>query len=217
MPPAPLQIPGALVAILRKRQGWSSGHLAFLVGTTQQTIDKIERDLIKHSKFFAGIKEALGITPKMITDYLTKGSGFTPMDLPLEPEATLPLYVTCGRINLNTYCLLKHPDCKILRPPMLKGSNDAYALLMPDDSMMPEFRAGDTLAVQPSAPPQLGASHVFSNEALNYKVRKLVAITEDYYLVRAHNSGNDGGVGGDRVPASWDAHLIVGRYLHYEP
>src|SRR5262245_32603120 len=63
---APLQIPGALIARLRKERGLTAQQLGEMVGTSQQTIDKIEKGLIKYSKFFSGIKEALGITPEML-------------------------------------------------------------------------------------------------------------------------------------------------------
>jgi transcriptional regulator with XRE-family HTH domain len=219
MPPKPLQTPGGLIQLLRKQRGWSEEYLGKLVGTSQQQIHRIEKDEIEHSRYFTRIRRTLGITKEMIANYLTKGSEFVLMDLPLEDEPSLPLYPTLGRLNQNTWLRLQCSICKIIRPPMLKGHNSAYSLLMPDDSMAPEFRAGDTLLVQPSQPIQPGRSHVFSNPDLHFKVLRLVSVQDGHYVVKAHHGNNSGDAcEGKLLTEEWPyVHLIVGSYMHYEP
>ncbi len=52
-------------------------------------------------------------------------------------------------VNVQTGDLARAP-LKTQRPPFLGGDPQAFALLMPDESMMPRFDAGDMLYVSPA-------------------------------------------------------------------
>jgi transcriptional regulator with XRE-family HTH domain len=52
-------INGAKIKARRTALGWSKGRLAKAVGSHAQTIDKIERGEIKHSRYYRLIREAL--------------------------------------------------------------------------------------------------------------------------------------------------------------
>lgn len=213
----PFQIPGALITRLRKEKGMTAKDLANLVGTKQQTIDKIEKGVIKYSRYFLGITEALGITPEMIGRNLPKGlleSG----GLPLATDNDLPLYVVVGRVKEHVFRRRNCPVSKILRPPHMLGNED-YGIVMPDDSMSPEFRAGDTVCASPDREPEPGAAHVFINKRNIefFTVATLIEIQKDEgeYVIRRHNPLDHGG--GKLVMMDWDAHLVLGRYRNYEP
>ncbi|MGB3418752.1 MAG: helix-turn-helix transcriptional regulator [Mesorhizobium sp.] len=50
---------GAEIRAAREAQGWSQAHLGDLAGTNQQTVDRVEKDQIKHCKALPQIVAAL--------------------------------------------------------------------------------------------------------------------------------------------------------------
>jgi transcriptional regulator with XRE-family HTH domain len=233
------KIPGKLIRRLRRMQDLSARDLAKLVGTSQQTINKLERGVSGESKFFAPIGELLGITPEMAAAEPAPPPARFPEEvgeiadeppkhepsrkLEFEHRPTLPLYPNLGRVSVGTYLLFKCPTCKILRPAMsmLRHAKEAYAWIMPDNSMSPEYESGDTLIADPEEPPRVGRSHIFRNRydknCDNAKVLRLVAIKDQHYLVKSHCGDNDGDGGKDRLPINiWKAHLIKSHNIDLE-
>jgi DNA-binding XRE family transcriptional regulator len=224
--PLSLKIPGPLIRRLRREREWSARYLGKMVGASQQTINKLEKELTKDSKYYAAISKVLGVTPEML-----KGDPSTVevktlakpkiAKLEFERRPTLPLCPNLGRVNVGTYLLFKCPACKILRPAMLRHAKEAYAWIMPDNSMSPEYESGDTLIADPAEPPRVGRSHVFRNRydknCDNARVLRLVAIKDQHYLVKSHCGDNDGDGGKDRLPISmWKAHLIKAHHVDHE-
>jgi len=230
MSPQPVKIPTSLIARLRVERGLTTRQLGKLVGTSQQTITKIEQGKRENSPFLSAIAEVLGITPEMIAQEdpqapvvaeamtaAAAGSKLSRLPLEIEGRATLPLYVTLGRVIGTTYRRFKCSTKKVLRPPMLRGDNAAYAMLMPDDSMRPEYHAGDTLLIQPSEPVVPGNSYVFVDKNDNFKVKFLLAIKKDHYLVRSHRDDNSSNAEDDRLAvALWRPEAIVSRNKNLE-
>jgi transcriptional regulator with XRE-family HTH domain len=232
--PLPPKIPGKLIRRMRLLRDLSARDLAKLAGTSQQTINKLEKGVTRESKFFAVISDLLGITPEMldndpVADVLAtlEKNREIPEDRPkigkleYERRATLPLCPNLGRVNVGTYLLFKCPACKILRPPMLRHSKLAYAWIMPDSSMSPEYEAGDTLIADPDEAPRVGRSHIFRNRydknCDNAKVLRLMAIIDQHYLVKSHCDNNDGDGGKDRLSINlWAAHLIKSHNVDLE-
>ena len=58
--------PATLIKRARKAKGFSQLQLAKRVGTTQQTIDRIEAGQIEYSSFFPAIAEELGIDRRLL-------------------------------------------------------------------------------------------------------------------------------------------------------
>lgn len=52
---------GAAIRAKREALGWSQAKLAELAGTSQQTIDRIERGATEHSRAIPRVMDALGI------------------------------------------------------------------------------------------------------------------------------------------------------------
>lgn len=66
------------------------------------------------------------------------------------PAADLPVVLAATRdVNVKAGDFVRAP-LKTLRPPFLDADPNAFALLMPDESMMPRFDAGDMLYVSPA-------------------------------------------------------------------
>ncbi len=69
---------------------------------------------------------------------------------------------------------------KTQRPPFLSGDAQAFAILMPDESMMPRFDAGDMLYVSPArALDGLKTDVVLERADGGFAVRSLTAATDD--------------------------------------
>lgn len=66
------------------------------------------------------------------------------------PATDLPVLVASSRdVNVEAGDLARAP-LRTPRPPFLEADSRAFALLMPDESMMPRFDAGDMLYVSPA-------------------------------------------------------------------
>lgn len=78
---------------------------------------------------------------------LTKELPQGPVDSPL-PDLSVVL-ATTRDVNIQSGELARAP-LKTQRPPFLGNDPRAFALLMPDESMMPRFDAGDMLYVSPA-------------------------------------------------------------------
>jgi transcriptional regulator with XRE-family HTH domain len=177
--------PGAIIQQARRQKGLSKRQLAERVGTTQQTIDKIEKGAIVNSKFLSAIKVELGLVLEIFAGQLTIPP--SPIPLPLVTSLQdLPLYATAGRIGGNIWRIGPQPVAHVLRPTVLANAEKAYAYTMHDDSMFPQFRAGDHLWVDPSLPPLRGYSHVFSGKD-GMVIGVLEAIKKDHYDVKVWN------------------------------
>jgi phage repressor protein C with HTH and peptisase S24 domain len=69
---------------------------------------------------------------------------------------------------------------KTQRPPFLSGDPNAFAILMPDESMMPRFDAGDMLYVSPARPLEGAKTDVVLERADGgFAVRSLAAINDE--------------------------------------
>jgi transcriptional regulator with XRE-family HTH domain len=224
--PLSLKIPGSLIRRLRREREWSARHLGKMVGASQQTINKLEKGLTKDSKYFAALSKLFGVTPEMLEGDPSTVEVRT-LDKPkiakleYERRPTLPLYPNLGRVSVGVYLLFKCPSCKILRPSVLRHAKDAYAWIMPDGSMSPEYEAGDTLIADPGEAPRVGRSHIFRHRhdknCDNARVLRLVKIKDQHYFVRSHCGDNDGDGGSDRLPIDmWKAHLVKAHHVDHE-
>ncbi len=73
------------------------------------------------------------------------------------------------------------------RPPCLAQARDAYALYVVGDSMMPRFRPGMLLFVNPHRPPRREAGVVVIKQNSVVLIKEYVELKEDRLVLHQHN------------------------------
>jgi phage repressor protein C with HTH and peptisase S24 domain len=98
----------------------------------------------------------------------------------LASASDLPVVMAATRgVNVQTGDFAQAP-LRTQRPPFLVGDTHAFAILMPDESMMPRFDAGDMLYVSPSRPLEGSKIDVVLERADGgFAVRTLASVTDD--------------------------------------
>jgi SOS-response transcriptional repressor LexA len=103
--------------------------------------------------------------------------------------AELPVFQAV-REDSGAIVMSKRPSSKMLAPPMMSLGSRAYCIVVADDTMAPEHRAGSLAIVDPDLEVKPGTTCLFinvnghANEVLLRHVRKE---TEDKWHVCAHN------------------------------
>jgi transcriptional regulator with XRE-family HTH domain len=211
---------GEIATLVRKARlarGLSQPQLARLCQTSQQTIDKIETGKVQHSSFLPAIAVELGIPVDRV---LRINKGGVTAAIPghqLVGERDLPVYAASyGDSGVQT--LSREPVDYVLRPAPLERVKDGYGVLVVDDSMAPEFRAGDTALVNPHLPPRAGDTCVFrradESGAQHVCLRHLRRISDKGdWLVSLWKGDDEKQHDYALKRAEWTvAHVVVGSY-----
>ena len=185
----------AVVKRARASKGWSQPELARRVGTSQQTIDKIETGKVKRSSFLPAIAVELGIPVDRVLRLSQKGDVVAeiPGHALFSGDRDLPVYaVTQGHSGVQV--LSEQPVEFVLRPAPLARVRDGYGVIVADDSMAPEFRSGDIALVNPHLPPRVSDSCVFctagQNGAQQVCIKHLRKVTDKDWHVSEWSSEN---------------------------
>ncbi len=154
---------GLAIRSAREARGWSQADLAKLAKTSQQTVDRIERGAVEHSRAYPRILEVLEIPnegfdkarfEKTVEKMKTESSesykrfmeeGKFASDVAI--SGRLPLYVPgdgrTGPRLINA----------IPRAYPVEFAEDAYGLVMFGSEMEPAIRNGEVAIVNPNLPP----------------------------------------------------------------
>lgn len=211
---------GALVRNARQGKKISQPELARRVGTTQQTIEKIESGKIKHSSFLAAIAAELGIAPGKVL----RNAG--PLAAPLE---VVPASKLVGEIrDLKVYgvvqggsgalILSNEPVEYVARPEPLARVTNGYGVIVVEDSMAPEFRSGDIALVNPNIPPRAGDTCIFRHTEPDGSetacIKYLRRQTEAAWQVSEWQAADGSGTRDFNLKkADWQTcHVTVGNY-----
>ena len=165
----------AIVKRARAIKGISQPELARRVGTSQQTIDKIETGKVQRSSFLAAIAleldvpldRVLRVPPK------TNAVGELPGRALVSGDRDLPVYATTQASN-GMQVLSIDPVEYVLRPEPLARVRDGYGVIVADDSMEPETRSGDIALVNQHLPARVGDTCVFRSGAQEGGVQRCV-------------------------------------------
>jgi phage repressor protein C with HTH and peptisase S24 domain len=203
---------GETIREQREARGLSQAALAEAVGTRQQTIDKIERGIIKHSRYSARIATELGLSLGDLMPAATAAGGQrTAIGAPLSGGRDLPVYgsVEGGKGQL----IMSHdPVDWVPRPAPLANVQGAYALIYTGESMAPEFEPGDTVLVHPHLPGVRDVSCVIYRDVDGdtwASIKRLVKVTPDAWIVRQWNPAKEFSL----ARKEWGrCHRIVGKY-----
>jgi transcriptional regulator with XRE-family HTH domain len=190
---------GSIAAIVRNartNKGLSQPELARRVGTTQQTIDKIETGIVKHSRFLPAIAVELGVSLDRVLRFRHKDSGVAAIagHTLVSGDRDLPVYAAMqGESGIQV--LSEQPVEYVLRPEPLARVRDGYGVIVVDDTMAPEARSGDVALVNPHVPPRVGDTCVFRSPprdggGINSSIKHLRKVTErDWHVTEWNNDG----------------------------
>lgn len=212
--PKPDSSPGEKIRERRERSSLTQGELARLVGTRQQTIDKIERGIIKHSRCLPKIAQALNLSLPEIDPTFSNGVE-TPLAVPSNPyvgDRTLPVY---GAVEGGDGVLVvsSEPVDYVRRPAPLAEVKDGYGFIIVGDSMAPELKPGETGLVHPHLPPVTGEPCVFYADdgqgAMRATVKSFVRQTATHWHVEQWNPPRKFSL----ARKEWQkCHRVVGKY-----
>jgi transcriptional regulator with XRE-family HTH domain len=208
---------GEIVHSRRKMLGYSQAKLATAVGTNQQTIDKIEKDIIKHSRFLPKIAHELGLRLEELD----------PESFPGTPTGVIPGEALAGARDLPVHAAAEgskgqmvvsnDPVDWVLRPAPLANVRGGYGLIIVGETMCPEFEPGDIALVNPHLPPIPDVTCVFYSEAndseLRATVKRLVRVTPDAWHLRQWNPPDSEKPDFKLARTEWTkCHRTVGKY-----
>ena len=168
----------------RAELGISQAELARRVGVSQPMITGIEKGRVQDSKYVLEIAAALDLPPAEI-DPRYGGQQTVHQPIEIEPLGSIPVFKLLSGVDGSV--ILTDPISYSHRPPNLVHVRSAYALLIDNEEMSPEFEPGDVLFVNPHLPTLPGYSYVFSHQrtAGLALIRRLHDFKQNLYLVEA--------------------------------
>jgi transcriptional regulator with XRE-family HTH domain len=212
----------AIVRAARKNKGWSQPELARRVTAqhperrlSQQLVDKIETGRVKHSSFLPAIAQELGIpVDRVLRLGHSNGSiAAIPGHQLVAEGRDLPVYAATQR-GVGVQVLSAEPVEYVSRPEPLARVRDGYGVMAPDDTMLPQYRAGDIVLINPHMPPRAGDTCVFRSDDNGVVIRFLRKVTEEEWHVTEWSSLAEGAKRDYKLKrAEWPTvHLAVGCY-----
>lgn len=207
--------PGIRIRNARTKKGLSQADLGRKVGISQVAVKKIESGDTRQSKYLPRIAAELEID-------------LAELDPGLEPSAKIPSVGFIedtfhrGRRDFPIYAAAEGGVGEIIRspepvdwsfrPPRVASVKNAYGLYIVGESMIPEFRPGDIVFVNPNLPIVGDAAYIFYAEddgETRATIKFLRRATADKWLVSQHNKPRDF----DLNRKEWQrAHRVIGKY-----
>ena len=177
---------GDEIRIAREAKGWSQAELAQKAGTTQQTVDRIERGVTEHSRSYPSLRVALELPPlegynlektERMLESLQRASeksfekweaerrhrplsDFQPHNQSSEADF-IPLFATSGLFE--DYRLSQRPIDSIRRGYPVERVDGAFGVISTEDAMSPVIRPGDIAIINPNLPAIVGGEALLSN------------------------------------------------------
>lgn len=198
----------------REAKGLSQQQVADAVGISQPTVQKIEDGRTVRSRYLPEIEKFLGMHEKLSFDVvplpgaLSAGASlFGPRDLKLFAAAE------CGPGEM---VVDSEPIDRLHRPAYLGDVTDGYAVLVVGESMIPAFRPGQIVVINPRLPPlrdkdMLFFQHDEPEGSFRASIKHLVRWTTAHWYVEQHNPPEDGMRFFTLDRERWGAHRIIGR------
>lgn len=216
-----MRIAGAEIRARRDELGLSQAALGAMIGTTQQTIDRIERGESRHSRFLEAAKTALKLQPLTDHDeqaiYFERRARRQNQREEMEAiaasalSAELPVYT----IHMTGDQVVSvEPYDFIPRPFILGRVRGAYAVIVLQDDMSPALRAGDIAFLNPHIPPR-PTNEILLRQAPEFEgdapvlLRTLVGSDETSWMVRTWQPAGQEVLRRAEWPA---AHVVVAKY-----
>ena len=204
---------GDNVRRLREARGWSQDVLATKAGTTQTTVDKIERGFTRRSRFLLDISKAFGVSLGELDPTLAGADADVVIPhRELAGSKDLPIFAATEG-GMGAFIIGVEPIDYVLRPAPLQHVREGYGVLVIGDSMIPVFRPGDVALVHPLLPPRFEDVCIFLGENGRGQVssiKEYVGQTETTWRVKRYQPEPAEFV---LSKADWPVcHVVVGRY-----
>lgn len=204
---------GTRVKTARNAQGMSQEDLARESGVSQGTIDKIENDRTKKSKFLPEVFAALGLPLSELSTPagdISRAVGLTP--LTAKPSHMAPIFGTAEGGNGNIQ-ITSDPVEYIPTPHALVNVRGAYCVIISGESMVPSFRPGQLALVHPYLPPRPGEDVILymdhENGDSQVIIKHLVKVKSDCWVVEQFNPPKTM----ELKKTEWaKCHIVVGKY-----
>jgi transcriptional regulator with XRE-family HTH domain len=183
----------AIVKRARAAKGISQPELARRVGTSQQTIDKIENGKVQRSSYMAAIALELGVPLDRVLRVRHKSGGVAAIagHTLVSGDRDLPVYAAMQG-GSGVQVLSSDPVEYVLRPEPLARVRDGYGVMVADDTMAPEARGGDVALINPHVPPRVGDTCVFRSKKADGSehccIKHLRKMTDKDWYVSEWNS-----------------------------
>lgn len=183
---------GRLIRLRREERGWTQIQLAEKVGTTQQTIVKLEKGTIKRTSLYPKIAAVLDIELSILVPDIVAPNG--PKTLIPERDIRgdvedLPVH-SAAEGGPGEIIVSSDPVTWVLRPAPLANVARAYGIIIVGDSMAPEFEAGDIALLNPHLPPVGGHTYVFYSEGdgeARATIKRLIRASNGLWHVQQWN------------------------------
>lgn len=213
---------GELVLEARLARRMSQEDLAELVGTSQQTIQKIESGEIKRTGFAAEIAAILDISiplkkmPILIDPNVQQHVLFNKAELIADRD--LPIYASArGGSRHDSMIVSTDAIDYTKRPAPLVGVRDGYGIYVIGDSMSPAFEHADLALVHPHLPARHGDDVVLYGAASDGShfalIKQLLRASQTEWHLRQHNPPEGEAKDFRLAREEWQVcHVVVGRY-----
>lgn len=207
--------PHALIAA-RKAAGLSQPQLANLAKCSQQLIAALEAGTTKTTKFLPRIAAVLNVLPGVLDEDF---AGLTSVDGPIAAQPTadrvFPVYASAeggpGEVIRSA-----DPMEWVPRPDPVLHVKQAYGMKISGESMVPEYRPGDTAIVNPLLPIIGGEVYIFYHEIdgeARATIKELRRATTDVWHVRQHNPPDGKKADFTLNRKEWAiCHRVIGKY-----
>ena len=209
---------GKTVREARVARGWSQAKLAEAAGTSQQTVDRIERGETLHSRALDDIREVLGLwrppTSEEVDGIIERmRTDAKDVETQAYREALIPLY-SMGfdtRLPGTMTGLGREADTYVPRAPQLLNASAAYAVsAFAADEMDPAIREGDILLVNPDSPLRLPCEVLLRKaDSGAVLLRTLQAVTDSDWIVQTWSPGNSLSLSRSDWPI---VHPVIGKF-----
>lgn len=210
--------PGEKIRIRREEKSLSQADLGRKVGVSQAAIMKIESGETKQSKYMPRIAMVLDLDPADLDPALRA--------LPASADAVIPKRQLIGEErDFPVYSAVQGGPGEILRSPdpvdwhprpqQVAHVKDAYGLYVVGDSMVPEWKPGEVVIVNPHLPLIGGESYIFYAEKdgeARATIKELRRANAELWFVSQHNppKGAEKDFTLPRREWRW-AHRVVGK------
>lgn len=205
-----------MIRAAREARGMTQAELATRVGTKQQTVDKIEKGKINYSRFLRRIALELRLDiEKIVPEYANQPQvpGLVPDN---RTGSDFPVHAAVeggpGELIVSS-----EPVSWVVRPSPLIGVSKSYGVIVVGESMVPEFRPGDTALVNPHLPPERGSTFVFFSETYGDRratIKHLVRWSEGLWYLRQWSPPRGQKEEFTLPRSEWPiCHRVVGRYV----
>ena len=137
-----------LIIAARTSRGWSQAKLAEVAGTTQSTVDRIEKG--GSSKHLIKVARAAGVPIGIDPKPELPAEGFRPAPQFFNRGNSMPVFASAeGSNHLGSLIIDNSPFEYLPKPYILEDVPEAFAVLIEGESMFPAYEPGDKVWVNP--------------------------------------------------------------------